>query len=104
MDLNLKGKVACVAAASKGLGRASALALAREGADLVLLSRTKEELERTANDIQKETGVRVIPVSGDAAVAKDVETFLSTAADQFGRLDILVTNAGGPPGGGFERF
>jgi 3-oxoacyl-[acyl-carrier protein] reductase len=104
MDLNLKAKVACVAAASKGLGRASAFALAREGADLVLLSRTREELEWTANEIQKETGVKVIPVTGDASVAKDVETFISTAAEKFGRLDILVTNSGGPPGGGFEQF
>jgi 3-oxoacyl-[acyl-carrier protein] reductase len=104
MDLQLKGKVACVAAASKGLGRASAFALAQEGADLVLLSRTKKELDLTAEEIQKETGVKVITVIGDASLAKDVETFISTAADQLGRLDILVTNAGGPPGGGFEQL
>lgn len=104
MELHLKGKVACVAAASKGLGRASAFALARDGADLVLFSRTREDLERTAKEIQDETGVRVINVAGDAASAKDVEAFISAAADVFGRLDILVTNAGGPPGGGFEQF
>jgi 3-oxoacyl-[acyl-carrier protein] reductase len=104
MDLNLRGKVACIAAASKGLGKASAFALARDGADLVLFSRTKEELERTAKEIHDETGVKVITVAGDAAIAKDVEIFITTASEVFGRLDILVTNAGGPPGGGFEKF
>lgn len=104
MDLQLKGKVACVAAASKGLGRASALALAREGADLVVFSRTEADLARTAGEIRSETGVTVVPVVGDAAVAADVQNFIEAARAAFGRLDILVTNAGGPPAGGFEKL
>ncbi len=104
MDLHLKGKVACVAAASKGLGRASAFALAREGVDLVIFSRSEDELKRTAKEIQDNTGVKVVTVAGDAAVAKDVERFIVAASEEYGRLDILVTNAGGPPAGGFDLF
>lgn len=104
MDLNLKGKVACVAAASKGLGRAAAMALAEEGANLVIFSRTESELTATANEISAKTGAKVVPVAGDAAVAADVERFINAAKTEFGRLDVLVTNAGGPPAGGFEAF
>lgn len=104
MNLNLQGKVACVGAASKGLGRASALAMARDGANLVLFSRGEAELERTAAAIRGETGVEVVTVAGDAAVAADITRFIGAARDRFGRLDILVTNAGGPPAGGFEQF
>lgn len=104
MDLQLRGRVAAVAAASKGLGRASALALAQEGAHLVIFSRTEADLARTADEIRAETGVQVLPVVGDAAIAGDVERFINAAKATFGRLDILVTNAGGPPGGSFDKF
>jgi 3-oxoacyl-[acyl-carrier protein] reductase len=104
MNLNLTNKVACVAAASKGLGRASALALAQEGANLVLFSRTKETLELTAEEIRSETGVQVVTVIGDASKEADIQKFISAAKEHFGRLDILVTNAGGPPAGGFEQL
>lgn len=104
MDLHLRGKVACVAAASRGLGRASALALAQEGANLVLLGRTAATLAETASEIQAETGVRVVTVVGDAADPADIARFIETAAQEFGRLDVLVTNAGGPPAGSFEQF
>lgn len=104
MNLNLKGKVACVAAASKGLGRASAFALAREGADLVIFSRTLSDLDQTAQEIRSETGVRVVAVAGDTASSEDVERFIKAATTTFGRLDILVTNSGGPPAGPFEKF
>jgi len=104
MDLNLRGKAACVAAASKGLGRASAFALAREGANLVLFSRTEAELAKTAKEIEAETGVRVVTVSGDAANGADVERFIKAAEEAYGRLDVLVTNAGGPPAGNFDQL
>jgi 3-oxoacyl-[acyl-carrier protein] reductase len=104
MDLHLRGKVACVAAASRGLGRASALALAKEGANLVLFSRNEETLLRTADEIRQETGVKIITVCGDTAVAADVDRFIKAADEEFGRLDILVTNTGGPPGGHFDQF
>lgn len=104
MDLNLKGKVACVAAASKGLGRASAMALAKEGANLVIFSRTESELQETARQIREETGAQVVAVAGDASVAADIERFIAAATAEFGKLDILVVNAGGPPAGSFEKF
>jgi len=104
MDLNLKGKVACVAAASKGLGKASAFALAREGADLVIFSRTLSDLDQTAQEIRRETGVQVVTVAGDTSSSDDVTRFIDAATTTFGRLDILVTNSGGPPAGPFEKF
>lgn len=100
----LTGKVACVAGASRGLGRASAMALAEGGADLVIFGRTAETLEETASAIAGATGRKVVPVVGDAAVAADVERFVAAATAEFGRLDVLVTNAGGPPAGGFGEF
>jgi 3-oxoacyl-[acyl-carrier protein] reductase len=103
MDLQLSEKVALVAAASKGLGKASALALAREGASVVICSRS-QLIEETAAEIRDETGARVIPVQADVRQAADVDRFVQAALDAFGQIDILVTNAGGPPPGRFMDF
>lgn len=102
MDLGLKDRVALVTASSKGIGRAIAWALAREGAKLVICSRNKETLEQTADDIFLGTGVSVFPLAVDLSSADQIDWLMEETLDLFGRVDILVTNAGGPPPGGFE--
>ena len=104
MDLGLKGKVALVAASSKGLGRAVAEELATEGADLVLCARGKDTLEQTAESIRTKAGVRVVAVAADVSDPKDAARVVKAAFDEFGQVDILVTNSGGPPSGPFESF
>lgn len=104
MDLGLANKVALVAAASRGLGRAVAQELAVEGARLIICSRRTETIERVANDIKGATGVEVIGVAADVSNSSDVARLVRTGVERFGRIDILVTNAGGPPAGQFESF
>lgn len=102
MDLGLKGKCAIVCAASKGLGRASALALAREGASIVICARRADALEQAAREIHAETGATVLAVPADVGVPADADRLIRTAADSLGGIDVLVTNTGGPPSGPFE--
>ncbi|HSU92710.1 MAG TPA: SDR family oxidoreductase [Gemmatimonadaceae bacterium] len=102
MDLGIRGKIALVAASSRGLGRASAEALAAEGVELVLCARGEAALRATANDIRRTTGVRVVDVVADVATKAGIDAVLSAAEREFGRVDILVTNGGGPPAGPFE--
>ena len=102
MDLGLKGKVAFVAAASQGLGRAVADELASEGASLVINSRSREKLEAVAGDIHGRTGVDVFAAAGDLSVTDDLRRVVNQAYDHFGHIDILVTNIGGPPAGPFD--
>lgn len=104
MDLGLKGKVALVAAASKGLGRAVAEEMAAEGADLYLCARGEEALEKTRDEIARATGARVEAMPADLARPSDVRAVVRAAIARFGRVDILVTNAGGPPSGSFESL
>jgi len=104
MDLGLTGKVALVAAASRGLGRAVAEELATEGASLVLCSRNAETINKTANEITQATGVDVLALPVDVSKADDVARLVQSGIDRFGRIDILVTNAGGPPAGQFENL
>jgi 3-oxoacyl-[acyl-carrier protein] reductase len=100
MDLGLKGKKGIVCAASKGLGRACALSLAREGVELVITARTASELEQTAAEISKETGVKVTPVAGDISTEEGRAAALAACPAP----DILVNNAGGPPHGDFRTW
>jgi 3-oxoacyl-[acyl-carrier protein] reductase len=102
MDLGIKGKVAFVAAASKGLGRAVAEELAAEGASLILCARNAENLNLVAEQIAETSGVPVLPVAADVSNADDVARAVQAGIEKFGRIDILVTNAGGPPAGGFD--
>jgi 3-oxoacyl-[acyl-carrier protein] reductase len=104
MDLGLKGKVALVAAASRGLGRAVAEELAAEGAALVLCSRHAETINKTAKEIGAATGADILALPCDVSKAADVARLVQSGLEQFGRIDILVTNAGGPPAGNFESF
>jgi 3-oxoacyl-[acyl-carrier protein] reductase len=104
MDLGLRDKVAIVMAASKGLGRACAAALAAEGAKVTIGARSAPVLETTAREIQQATGSRVLAVPTDVTRAEDMEAIVAAAVREFGRIDILVNNAGGPPAGTFESF
>jgi 3-oxoacyl-[acyl-carrier protein] reductase len=104
MDLGLQGKIALVAASSKGLGRAVAEELATEGAHLVLCARGKETLDRTADEIRQRAGVKVLAVAADVSDAGYAARVSRAAFDEFERVDILVTNSGGPPSGVFESF
>ena len=102
MDLGITGRAAAVAASSRGLGRATARALAAEGVSVALCGRDQARVTEAAEAIARETGARTIAVVADVASADDCRRFVETAAAEFGRLDILVTNTGGPRPGGFE--
>ena len=102
MDLGLKGKVALVAASSRGLGRAVAEELGSEGVDLVLCARGAAALEETARAIRAASKVNVLAASADLSQLTDVASLVGAAMKEFGRIDILVTNGGGPPAGPFE--
>ena len=101
MDLGLTGKVALVVAASKGLGKGCALALAREGAHVAICARSETELATAAADIRTTTGAEVLAVPGSAASAADIQAVVAATADRFGGVDILVNNSGGPRIGSF---
>lgn len=101
MDLGLNGKVALVTAASKGLGRAVATQLAMEGADLILCSRDSERVREVADSLINSYGVNAVSIAADVSRKEDIEALYQTVGEQFGRLDILICNAGGPPSGPF---
>lgn len=103
MDLGLTGRVAIVAAASKGLGRAVAEELAREGAQVAICARTPATLAEAAAHIRQSTGHEVFRQALDVTDSAAVASFVSAVATRFGRLDICVTNSGGPPSNSFER-
>jgi len=100
MDMGIKGKTALVCAASKGLGKGCARALAKEGVNLVITARGKEALEATAEEIRKATGVNVIAVAGDITTPEGRAAALAACPGP----DILVNNAGGPPPGDFRNW
>lgn len=100
MDLELSGKSALVCAASKGLGRACAISLSREGVDVTIVARTAETLEATAEEIRKETGGNVTAVAADIVSEEGQAAALSACPNP----DILVNNAGGPPPGNFRDW
>jgi 3-oxoacyl-[acyl-carrier protein] reductase len=103
MDLGLRDKVALVTAASRGLGKATALEFAREGANVAMCARS-ERVESAAQDIAKETGAQVLPVRADLTQPADIENLIADTLAEFGRIDILFMNAGGPKPGLFLSF
>ena len=105
MDLQLQGRIAAVAAASKGLGKAVALELLKEGAHVAICSRDQARIEAAADELRKATGGQVLPIVADLTTLEGCRHFIqSTVMHYDGRLDILVTNAGGPPSGPVENF
>lgn len=104
MQFGLTGKVALVTAASKGLGLASALGLAREGCDLAICGRDEATLTAAADRIRQETGRKLLAIPADVSRAEDVQKLLDATFATYGGVDILVSNTGGPPTGQFMDF
>ncbi|GGL49237.1 SDR family oxidoreductase [Halocalculus aciditolerans] len=102
MELAFDGETALVTAASSGLGKASAASLAREGADVVICSRSEEKLEAAAVEIRADAAGEVVPVVADITDPDDVAAVVETTVESFGGLDHVVTSAGGPPSGPFD--
>ena len=103
MDLGLKNRVAIVAASSQGLGKAVAMGLAREGAILALCARTEPALIEAAEEIRRETGTGVRIRALDVTDHEQVRRFVADIVQEYGRLDICVANAGGPPSKSFAE-
>jgi len=97
MDLELKDKVAIVGGASKGLGRACAQVLAEEGVRVAVCSRSRDDLEKAAQEIRGATGRDVLTFAGDLDRHDTIKELIARTVERFGRLDILVNNSGGPP-------
>lgn len=104
MDLNLQGKVALVVASSQGLGKAIAAELAKEGADVMLSGRDEDKLQAVQEELQQAAQGRVAYHRADITDAEEIKCLIKAAHDAFGRIDIVVNNAGGPPGGEFEKL
>lgn len=104
MDYGLRDKVALVTGASKGLAKASAMALAREGASVVICSRDEASIEAAAADIRTQTGAAVLATVADVSTVEGVNHAVAAAMHAFGRVDILVASAGGPPTGFLEKL
>lgn len=104
MELGIKGKVAAVAASSQGLGFACALELAREGASLAICSRDRGRIDRASARIREETGAEVHAAVIDVSRQGDCIRFVDETVDKYGRLDILVTNTGGPAPGALDEI
>jgi 3-oxoacyl-[acyl-carrier protein] reductase len=99
MDLGLKGKRAIVMAASRGLGYACAMGLAREDCDLVICSRDEKRIEAAADTIRREAGAKVKALVADVSSAAEAKRLVDAAVSEYGGLEIVVHNAGGPPAG-----
>lgn len=104
MDLGIKGKVAIVTAASSGLGKATAMELAAEGARVAINARTEDQLRAAADEIRSATGAEVLAIEGDVTKENHIRNLISETKNEFGSVDILVANAGGPPAGFFDDF
>jgi len=104
MDLQLKDKCAFIAGSSRGLGFATALTLAREGCKVAINSREKKNAKASAKKITKESGIQAYGFPGDVSKASNADNLIESVVNALGGLDILITNAGGPPAGAFEIF
>ena len=104
MDLGLGEKRALVAGASRGLGYATAMVLAKEGCKVAINSRDEKKIKDAARTIAKETGASVVGLAGDVSDPSVADLLITQAVKALGGLDLLVTNAGGPPAGAFESF
>lgn len=104
MELGLKNKTAFVAASSQGLGKAVALELAQEGANVIICGRNKKNLEHTKQEIENLKKGEVLALAGDLSIADERERVIKASLDVYKNVDILVTNTGGPPTGKFEEI
>lgn len=104
MDLKLKGKRALVTGSSRGLGYATALALSKEGTKVAINGRDEAKIKSAAEKLSMETGIQVIGLKGDVGLIDVPEKLIQQTVEAFGGLDILVTNAGGPPPGSIDSL
>lgn len=104
MDLGLNGKVAVVTGGSEGIGRAAAQSLGREGASVVICARRADLLQQTAAEVAESTGAQIVPIPADVTKPEDVDRVIQSAVDRFGRLDILINNAGTSAAGPFMEL
>lgn len=104
MDLQLRGRVAAVAAASSGLGKATALELAKEGARVAICSRGQDRIRQAAQELAEVSGSEIFPIAADVSTKAGCNHFIAEATNHYGGLDILITNAGGPPAGPAEQI
>ena len=104
MNLGLKNKVAFVTASSQGLGKSVALELAKEGAHLAICGRNQQQLIKAKKEIDKVGQGNIIALNGDLSNAIERERMISEVIQHYKKVDILVTNTGGPPAGKFEDF
>jgi len=104
MELGLKNKIAFVAASSQGLGKAVAMEMAKEGASVIICGRNKENLEQTKNEIEKSTNGVVLALAGDLSDTGERNEIIKKTLETYKKVDILITNTGGPPSGKFEDF
>jgi NAD(P)-dependent dehydrogenase (short-subunit alcohol dehydrogenase family) len=100
VELGLKGKVAVVTGGTEGIGKATAMRLAQEGAKVAICSRNQERVDSVGAQLRK-TGAEVVAVAADMSKAADIERFMKAVVDKFGRIDILVNNAGTSKRGAF---
>jgi 3-oxoacyl-[acyl-carrier protein] reductase len=103
LDLQLKSRIALVTAASQGLGYATALQLSREGALVAICSRDEARVNAAADAIHAETGQPILGIPADVTVPEDIQRLVDRVVDEYGGLDVLVTNAGGPPSTSFDE-
>lgn len=104
MDLHLEGKVALVVASSQGLGKAIATQLCLEGTNVMLASRNENKLKEVKEELERLGKGKVSYCVADITKTEDIQSLVQATRDQFGRIDILINNAGGPPGGTFEQL
>jgi len=104
MDLGIKEKVAIVCASSQGLGKATALGLAKEGAKVVIFARHKKDIDETAHEISSSMNSEVLPIVADVTKTEDIQKVVKTTIEKFGNVHILVNNAGGPPVASFAEL
>ncbi|MFC1651130.1 SDR family oxidoreductase [Candidatus Latescibacterota bacterium] len=104
MDMGLEGKTALVCGASSGLGKACAVALASERADVIICARNKPNLDKTASEISRRFDTDVYAFAADLSKSADIEKLAEAVNIKFGGVDILITNAGGPPAGNSENL
>jgi len=104
MDMGIRGKAALVKAASKGMGKATALALASEGVRVLMCARTAADIKAAAEEVRAKTGVEVVEMTADVTKKEDIERLVKRAEEAFGGVDILVANSGGPPRGNLEEM
>jgi 3-oxoacyl-[acyl-carrier protein] reductase len=104
MDLGLAGRVAIVAASSKGIGKAVAAGLAAEGARVAMFSRDQTSIDAAADEIRAVTSAELLPLTADVTNPEDIQRVVDQTLAKWGQIDILFNNAGGPPAGQFDMF